>query len=91
MQELKPVYDSTLLRCNATYQIDGCLYRFLGKDPYCSINAPKYIFSPAPGQRRKSNLVINHRQLLLKVYEVPNLLTSSNTTVTKTSVQMSLF
>ncbi len=91
MIQLNRVYDSTSLKSDATYQIDGCLYRFLYKDPYSSVNAPRYKFQAWVGQRRRSDLILNHRQLTSKVYEVEGMLASRNVTATDAAVQLSLF
>lgn len=91
MNQLNRVYDSTLLNSGITYQIDGCLYRFLHKDPYAKINAPKYEFQPLAGQKRRCNLTLNHRQLMAKVYEVEGMQVNRNATATQESVQLSLF
>lgn len=90
MQKLNCIYDSTELKRSATYQIDGCLYCFLGKKPYSSIQAPKYKFQPLPGQKRRSDLILNRRQLISRVYEVEGMQVSRNSTATATSVQLSL-
>jgi hypothetical protein len=91
MNEPTLVYDSTLLKTSAVYQIEGCLYRFLWKDPYSTISAPKYVFRPINGQRRQKDLSINRRQLLSRVYEVPGMQVQSNATASESSVQLGLF
>jgi|GEM_PF-805606 hypothetical protein len=91
MKQLNRVYDSTLLTSTATYQIDGRLYRYLGRDPYASIQSPKYRFKPLSGQKRRSDLVLNHRQLMLLVWEVPGMTVSQSAAVTEDSVQLGLF
>jgi hypothetical protein len=68
--ELVRVHDPTLLSKSAVYQIDGYLYHFLMLDPFSNINVPRYEFSPLNGQRRRKNLTLNRKQLLIKVYEV---------------------
>ena len=88
--ELTKVYDSTLLTSTAVYLINGSQYRFLCRDAFASVNSPQYIFEPLPGQRKKSTLTLNHKQLLSKVYEVPNFKVSPVKT-TQPSVQTSLF
>jgi len=91
MNQLNRIYDATLLSRSVVYQIDCCLYNFVGKDPYASIQAPKYQFQPLPGQKRRSELVLNHRQLKAKVYSVEGMKVSDNATATKVGVQLSLF
>src|SRR5579883_36854 len=90
--ELKKVYDSTSLKSTVAYHIDCYLYRFLCRDAFSPVNAPKYKFSPLPNQRRKSSVTVNHKQLITKVYEVPNYTISSNATDTEEAqMQTSLF
>ena len=91
MNQLNRIYDSTLLKSTATYQIDGCLYHYAGQDPYATIQAPKYKFIPLAGQRRRSDLVLNRTKLLTRVYEVEGMTVSRNATTTDTSVQLGLF
>jgi len=94
--ELKKVYDSTSLKSTVAYHIDGYLYRFLCRDSFSPVNAPKYKFSPLPNQRRKTTITLNHKQLLTKVYEVPNYTITSASADTATepkesNLQTSLF
>lgn len=90
MQDLIKIYDSTLLRTNATYQIDGCLYRFLSKDPYSSVESPKFTFRPLPGQRKQNDLILNKRQLTNRCYEVEGMPLKDYPQTTQ-SVQLALF
>jgi len=91
MNKLNRVYDSTLLTSSATYQIDGCLYQYLGKDPYGSIKSPKFRFKPLAGQRKHCELVLNYKQLILRAYEVEGMKVNCNASATDSSVQLSLF
>ena len=91
MIQLTRVHDSTLLKNSATYQIDGCLYRYAGSDPEASIKAPKYKFVALPGQKRRADVVLNHRRLLTLVYEVEGMTVRNDATAKDTTVQMSLF
>lgn len=84
------VYDATLLSKTATYQIHGCLYRYTGQDPYSTIQAPKYEFSPLPNQRRKAPIGLTHRGLMTKVSLVEGMFCKDAPTADK-SVQLGLF
>ncbi|BAY66926.1 hypothetical protein NIES22_70700 (plasmid) [Calothrix brevissima NIES-22] len=90
MQELEPIYESTRLQGGAVYQINGVLYKYLYSDPYARIDHPRFKFSPLPGQRRKSELVLN-KNSLRKAYFVPSYRASQVSTVSEDAVQMSLF
>lgn len=85
------LHDSTLLTTSAVYRIDAGFYRFILKDPYASLNAPRYIFRPLPGQRRKADLVLNHKRLVSRVYRIDGMKANANITVKSDHIQLSLF
>lgn len=88
MNNLVRVYDSTLLTQSKVFQIDRNLYQYSHKRG--TIKAPQYVFKPLAGQRKKSDLVLNHRQLTNKCYEVQGM--SVNVSViSQESLQLSLF
>ena len=91
MNQLSRIWDSTLLSGSAVYQIDGCLYRFLYCDPYTSIQAPKYRFRPLSGQRKRSDLVLNRKQLTIRCYEVLLMKANHNASAADASIQLGLF
>ena len=95
MTPLTKVYDATLLSRRSTYQIDGRLYKFLGSDPYANIQSPQYKFRPLAGQKRRSDLVLNHRKLMALVYEVPGMQVFHNASATDVQtaegIQLALF
>ncbi len=90
MQPLEAIYEATRLEGGAVYQIDGVLYKYLYSDPYARIDHPRFKFSPLPGQRRKSELVLN-KNGIRKCYLVPGYRASQVSTVSEKAVQMSLF
>jgi hypothetical protein len=88
MNNLSRVYDSTLLTQSKVYQIDRNLYQYLYKTG--TIRAPKYHFRPLAGQRKKSDLIINHSTLINRCEEVVRM--SVNVSViSQESLQLSLF
>jgi hypothetical protein len=88
MNNLNLVYDSTLLTQSKVYQIDRTLYQYLYKTG--TIRAPKYHFRPLPGQRKKTDLVINHSTLINRCEEVVGM--SVNVSViSQESLQLALF
>lgn len=87
MTDLHLIKSSTLLTHDATYQIDGCLYRFAYNDG--SIQHPQFIFRPLSGQRKKADLRLNYQKLLSRCYVVPGM--SAKAEVVDSTVQMTLF
>jgi len=89
--KLNSVYDTTLLRQGITYQIDGYLYKFIGADPYASLQSPQFRFRPLSGQRRRADLTLNQKQLKSRCYEVEGLQTSRTASASPDGVQLGLF
>ncbi|AFZ04531.1 hypothetical protein Cal6303_5656 (plasmid) [Calothrix sp. PCC 6303] len=89
MSQVTHIWDSTLLRKSAVYQINGFLYRYLYKDG--SIKHSSYHFRPLAGQKIKADLKLNHNKLTSCCYEVEGIRATRNTTVTDKTVQLSLF
>lgn len=90
MQNLELVYEPSNLSVRKVYQIKGTLYRFLYKDPYASIQHPKWCFEPLLGQRKSAPLRLN-RSNFRGVYEVPGMVAGRKTEVVGEAIQQSLF
>jgi hypothetical protein len=88
MKDLIRVWDSTILSCRKTYQINGTLYRYLYKSG--TIQHPQYIFRPLSGQRKKADLTLNYQKLLTRCYEVPDMVPGGEVMCSH-AVQLSLF
>jgi hypothetical protein len=86
--QLNRVYDSTLLSCKKVYQIQGTLYKYLYKTG--TIQHPKYHFRPMPGQRKKTDLLINHKTLINRCEEVVGMQVNA-TVIDENATQMKLF
>ncbi len=88
--ELNSVYDPKLLNHSKVYQINGVFYQYLSKSG--TDNHPQYVFGhlPIPGQKKKSNLVLNRDKLRIRCLEVVGMFcnTSANEEETK---QLQLF
>ena len=85
------VHDSTLLSLSGMYWIDGYFYRYVGRDFYASTNAPRYSFRPIPGQRRKADVLVNHRKLTARVYRMEGVTVGRYTAASGRHVQLALF
>jgi hypothetical protein len=88
MNNLNRVYDSTILSTKKVYQIDRTLYQYLYKTG--TIQAPHYIFRPLAGQRKKTDLKLNHKGLTNRCYEVEGATTKSSV-ISQESLQLALF
>jgi len=88
MNNLSRVYDSTLLTQSKVYQIDRTLYQYLHKSG--TIRAPKYHFRPLAGQRKKSDLAINHSTLINRCEEVVGMSVNASV-ISQESLQLSIF
>jgi len=88
MNNLSRVYDSTLLTNSKVYQIDRTLYQYLYKTG--TIQHPKYHFRPLSGQRKKADLLLNHKALTTRCYEVSNMSTNASV-ISQESLQLSIF
>ncbi|BBD63433.1 hypothetical protein NIES2109_62830 (plasmid) [Nostoc sp. HK-01] len=88
MNNLSRVYDSTLLSNSKVYQIDRILYQYLHKTG--TIQHPKYHFRPLAGQRKKADLLLNHKALNTRCYKVLGMLTSASV-ISQESLQLSIF
>ncbi|ABA24984.1 conserved hypothetical protein (plasmid) [Trichormus variabilis ATCC 29413] len=86
--QLNRVYDSTLLSFSKVYQIQRTLYRYLYQTG--TIKHPQYHFKPMPGQRKKTNLVINHKTLINRCEEVVGMQVNA-TVIDENATQMKLF
>lgn len=88
--ELNSVHDPKLLNCSKIYQINGVFYQYLHS--LDSDIHPKYVFGhlPTPGQKKKSNLVLNRDKLRIRCLEVVGM--SCNTSANEeTTKQLQLF
>jgi hypothetical protein len=85
--DLELVHSATSLSTNKTYQIEGVLYCYLHTDGTTA--HPQYVFCPLRGQRKKSDLRLNHEKLLRRCYEVSGMPVRSE--VTSEAAQMRLF
>ncbi|ARV59506.1 hypothetical protein BZZ01_13500 [Nostocales cyanobacterium HT-58-2] len=90
MKELIPVFSGSELRRGAVYQIDGCLYEYAYNDPYARLEAPKYVFKPLSGQRRKAEVVLN-KNTVRRAELVPDLRGNQHQTANEGHIQLSLF
>ncbi|BAY42398.1 hypothetical protein NIES2111_68210 (plasmid) [Nostoc sp. NIES-2111] len=88
MNNLNRVYDSTILSSQKVYQINRNLYQYLYKTG--TIQAPQYIFRPLAGQRKKTELKLNHKALTNRCYEVEGATTKSSV-ISQESLQLALF
>ena len=88
MNNLSRVYDSTLLTQAKVYQIDRTLYQFLYRTG--TIQHPKYHFHPLAGQRKKADLLLNHKTLTTRCYEVSGMSTNVSV-ISQESLQLALF
>jgi hypothetical protein len=88
MNNLNLVYDSTLLSSSKVYQIDRNLYQYLYKTG--TIQHPKYHFRPLSGQRKKADLLLNHKTLINRCYEVSGMNTNASV-ISQESLQLSIF
>ncbi|MBD2254973.1 hypothetical protein [Nostoc parmelioides] len=88
MNNLSLVYDSTSLTQSKVYQIDRNLYQYLYQTG--TIQAPQYIFRPLAGQRKKTDLKLNHKGLINRCYEVEGATTKSSV-ISQESLQLALF
>jgi hypothetical protein len=88
MNNLSRVYDSTLLTNSKVYQIDRTLYQYLFKTG--TIQHPKYHFRPLSGQRKKADLLLNHKVLTTRCYEVTGMSTNARV-ISQESLQLSIF
>jgi hypothetical protein len=88
MNNLSRVYDSTLLSNSKVYQIDRTLYQYLFKTG--TIQHPKYHFRPLSGQRKKADLLLNHKTLTTRCYEVTGMSTNARV-ISQESLQLSIF
>ncbi|MBD2415703.1 hypothetical protein FACHB389_25710 [Nostoc calcicola FACHB-389] len=88
MNNLSRVYDSTLLTNSKVYQIDRTLYQYLFKTG--TIQHPKYHFRPLSGQRKKADLLLNHKALTTRCYEVNGMSTNARV-ISQESLQLSIF
>jgi hypothetical protein len=88
MNNLSRVYDSTLLTNSKVYQIDRTLYHYLFKTG--TIQHPKYHFRPLDGQRKKADLLLNHKALITRCYEVSGMIINARV-ISQSSLQLSIF
>lgn len=88
MNNLSRVHDSTLLTNSKVYQIDRTLYQYLYKTG--TIQHPKYHFRPLSGQRKKADLLLNHKTLTTRCYEVAGMRTNASV-ISQKSLQLSIF
>ncbi|MBU7584452.1 MAG: hypothetical protein KAF91_16315 [Nostoc sp. TH1S01] len=88
MNNLNLVYGSTLLSSSKVYQIDRTLYQYL--DQTGTREHPKYHFRPLAGQRKKTDLLLNHKSLTTRCYEVAGMSTSASV-ISQESLQLSIF
>ncbi|MBD6621131.1 hypothetical protein FNW02_36840 [Komarekiella sp. 'clone 1'] len=88
--ELNSVCDPKSLNPTKVYQIDGAFYQYLHSSD--SNTHPKYVFGhlPIPGQKQKSNLVINRDKLMIRCSEVVGM-TCNPRTIKESSEQLQLF
>ncbi|OKH56258.1 hypothetical protein NIES2101_00290 [Calothrix sp. HK-06] len=71
------------------YLIDGVLYRYIYKTD--SINNPKFVFRPLPGQRKRCDLKLNSTQIYIKVFEVKSLYGQITAECGNEAIQLNLF
>ena len=76
MNNLNFVYDSTLITNSKVYQIDITVYQYLYKTG--TIQHPKYHFRPLAGQLLKADLLLNHKALTTRCYEVSGMSTNAS-------------
>lgn len=88
MEALKPV-EAERLSAEAVYQIDGCLYRYAGKET--KGKTVKFRFQPLARQRKQSSVSLTSQKLFTQVMEVASMYGKGNPGSAQDSVQLNLF
>lgn len=65
----QPIYHPESLGTRRVYRIGTGFYRYIGKCPYCRVDAPKWCFQPLPNQRVKTIKKLSFNQVRHQVYE----------------------
>lgn len=89
LDDLVPVYDTTLLTQSKTFWIDNTLYRYSHR--LDSVKHPQYLFEPLPGQKKTATLKLNRNGVVRRVQEVPSLRKQHNALIRNGAIQQSLF